>query len=161
MSAFRLADRRCRILPSPEPHCYALRGEASFAMGNAAAAISDIVKALAIAPDDIASNRRMLAWGEGPQQRRAASALIGHDRDVILVAPVMIAGDIARLVEPGVARSVGEAVPDAAAGAVGGGRSFDLVRGSRCSPQKIIGETVGAIHSIGRFTIARMTAWRV
>jgi GT2 family glycosyltransferase len=81
-SAFRLADRRCRILPSPEPHCYVLRGEASFATGNAAAAISDIVKALAVAPDDIASNRRMLAWGEGPQRRRAASALIGHDRDV-------------------------------------------------------------------------------
>ena len=29
-AAFKFADRRCRILPVPEPHCYVLRGEASF-----------------------------------------------------------------------------------------------------------------------------------
>src|SRR5215468_3786511 len=74
-SAFRLADRRCRVLPFPKPHNYVLRGEASFAMGNAAAAISDILKALVLAPDDIAANRRMLAWGEGAQRHGAARAL--------------------------------------------------------------------------------------
>ncbi len=86
---------------------------------------------------------------------------LGHDRDVVLVAPVVLASDVARLVEPGVARSVREAVPDAASGAIGGGRSFDLVGGRCCSPHEIIGEPVGAIHSNGRFTIARAKAWRV
>ena len=46
-TAFRLADRRCRILPQPEPHCYVLRGEASFFLGSKVAAIADIERALA------------------------------------------------------------------------------------------------------------------
>ena len=79
-TAFKLADRRCRILPVPEPHCYVLRGEASFQMGAKAAALSDIAKALEIAPDNIAANRRMLAWVKRPQQKmQAAFSLIGHE----------------------------------------------------------------------------------
>jgi O-antigen biosynthesis protein len=80
--AFKYADRRCRILPAPEPHCYVLRGEASFQMGARGDAIADVEKALEIAPGDIAANRRMLAWAKGSRQIRAASALIGHDHDV-------------------------------------------------------------------------------
>ena len=79
-AAFRLADRRCRILPQPEPHCYVLRAEASFQMGANAAAIADIEIALEIAPDNIAANRRMLAWADGPQQTQAAFALVGQER---------------------------------------------------------------------------------
>ena len=78
-AAFRLADRRCRILPQPEPHCYILRGEASFQMGAKTRAIADIESALEIAPDNIAANRRMLAWACGAQQRQAAFALIGQE----------------------------------------------------------------------------------
>src|SRR5262249_61385308 len=59
-SAFRLADRRCRIFPWPEPHSYVLRSEASFAIGNVPAAISDLIKALTIAPDSISAQRRLL-----------------------------------------------------------------------------------------------------
>ena len=81
-SAFKYADRRCRILPAPEPHCYVLRGEASFQMGQKTDAIADVEKALEIAPDDIAANRRMLAWAKGGRQIRAARALIGHDHDL-------------------------------------------------------------------------------
>src|ERR1043165_9183291 len=64
VTAFKLADRRCRVPPLPEPHCYVLRSEAAFHMGAKAWAIADLTKALQIAPDDIAANRRMLAWAE-------------------------------------------------------------------------------------------------
>ena len=81
LSAFKYADRRCRIIPVPEPHCYVLRGEASFRLGDKEGAIADIRMALEIAPDDIAANRRMLAWGRGPEQTKAACALVRRDRD--------------------------------------------------------------------------------
>ena len=79
-TAFKLADRRCRIPPAPEPHCYLLRGTASFQMGAKAAAVADIAKALEIAPDNILGNHRMLAWAEQPQQKsQAAFALVGQE----------------------------------------------------------------------------------
>lgn len=80
-SAFKYADRRCRIIPVPEPHCYVLRGEASFRLGDKEGAIADIRMALGIAPDDITANRRMLAWGRGPDQTKAACAIVRRDRD--------------------------------------------------------------------------------
>jgi O-antigen biosynthesis protein len=80
-TAFRLSDRRCRIKPLPEPHCYVLRGDALFRMGEKQAALGDIVRAIEITPNDIAANRRMLAWCDGPRQHEAAIALIAHDRD--------------------------------------------------------------------------------
>ena len=86
-TAFKLADRRCRILPAPEPHCYVLRGEASFRLGAKADAIADIAKALEIAPDNIAANRRKLAWAKRPQQRiQAAFALVGREKILSLCA---------------------------------------------------------------------------
>ncbi len=84
-AAFRLADRRCRILPAPEAHCYILRGEASYNLGQKAAAIADLAKALEIAPDNVAANRRMLAWADGTQQLRAALAIIRHDYNLMSV----------------------------------------------------------------------------
>jgi GT2 family glycosyltransferase len=84
--AFKLADRRCRIPPVPEAHCYVLRGEASYKMGAKADAIADIVKALDIAPGNIAANRRMLAWANGDQQINAALNLIDQERDLSLLA---------------------------------------------------------------------------
>ena len=71
-----------------------------------------------------------------------------HERDIVTVAPVVVAGYVAGLVEPGVARSVGESVPDAASGAVRSGRTFDLIRGRRSSPEEIVGEAVGITHSV-------------
>ncbi|WP_158814054.1 glycosyltransferase [Methylocapsa sp. S129] len=81
MTAFRLADRRCRISPAPEPHSYILRAEAARRMGDKTNAISDIEKAIELAPDDIAANRKLLAWGGRAQRTRAAQALIANDRD--------------------------------------------------------------------------------
>jgi GT2 family glycosyltransferase len=78
-AAFKLADRRCRILPLPEPHCYLLRGEASYRLGDKAAAIADVAKALEIAPDNVVANRRMLTWADGTQQSQAARAIISQD----------------------------------------------------------------------------------
>jgi GT2 family glycosyltransferase len=77
--AFKLADRRCRILPPPEPHSHIIRADASYQMGDQAAALSDIANALLLDPENLAANRRMLAWGEGAKQKRAAFALIRHD----------------------------------------------------------------------------------
>jgi O-antigen biosynthesis protein len=80
-TAFRLADRRCRISPQPSAHSYVLRGDALFRLGETSAAVLDIAKALTIAPADIGASRRMLAWGNSTQQKQAAVALVTHDRD--------------------------------------------------------------------------------
>jgi GT2 family glycosyltransferase len=81
-AAYKLADRRCRISPLPEPHSHVLRAESSFRLGEKFAALSDIASALQRDPKDIAANRRMLAWGEGADKRRAALALLERDRNI-------------------------------------------------------------------------------
>ena len=80
-TAFRLADRRCRIRPWPEPHSHVLRAEALHRLGEPAAAIDDLAAALAIAPDDLAANRRMLAWAKGRPQLAAAKTLVACEHD--------------------------------------------------------------------------------
>jgi GT2 family glycosyltransferase len=80
-AAWRLADRRCRIRPAPDPHSYVLRAEALYRMGERAAAVFDLATALQIAPEDIAANRRMLVWGRPLQRVAAAKTLIDCDRD--------------------------------------------------------------------------------
>ncbi len=84
-AAFKFADRRCRILPTPEAHCFLLRGEASYNLGAKTAAIADVARALEIDPDNVAANRRMLAWSEGTQQLRAAIAIINNDKNLTSV----------------------------------------------------------------------------
>jgi GT2 family glycosyltransferase len=79
--AFRLADRRCRIAPPPEPHSYVLRAEVLFRSSERHAAVDDLVAALRISPANLAANRRLLAWGDSAQKRQAALSLICHDRD--------------------------------------------------------------------------------
>jgi GT2 family glycosyltransferase len=81
-TAFELADRRCRIAPPPEAHSYLLRAEALVRLGERTAAIADIARALALAPDDIRANRRMLAWARGKRQAEAAATLIAIERNV-------------------------------------------------------------------------------
>jgi GT2 family glycosyltransferase len=81
VAAYRLSDRRCRIRPLPDPHCFVLRAEALYRMGDRTAAIDDLLVALRIAPDDLAANRRMLTWGRPALQLTAAKALIECERD--------------------------------------------------------------------------------
>jgi len=80
-AAYRLADRRCRIRPLPDAHCFVLRAEALYRIGERAAAIEDLEAALEIAPEDLAVNRRMLNWGNAIQRRSAARALISCEHD--------------------------------------------------------------------------------
>jgi GT2 family glycosyltransferase len=109
-AAFRLSDRRCRIRPFPEAHSYVLRAEALRQMGETGAALEDLERACAIAPDDLAANRRLLAWGHAQQKLAAAKALIDCERD-----PVVLRDAIAVLSEGGqravaVLRPCGESV---------------------------------------------------
>jgi len=80
--AFALADRRCRITPPPGAHNYVLRADARFRLGDRDGALLDIAMAIAIAPYDIAANRRMLAWGRGNDRDRAADVLIAGESEV-------------------------------------------------------------------------------
>jgi GT2 family glycosyltransferase len=80
-AAYRLSDRRCRIKPLAEAHCFVLRAEVLYRIGERAAALADLDTAIQIAPDDLAANRRILAWGEAEQQIAAARTLIDHERD--------------------------------------------------------------------------------
>ena len=70
------------LTPPPGPQSYTLRAEALFQMGERAAAIADLDQALRLAPDDIAANRRMLAWAEGARKSEAALNLIARERDI-------------------------------------------------------------------------------
>ena len=79
--AFRLSDRRCRIAPAVEPHCYVLRAEAARRMGDDEGAVHDIERAIKLAPDDVGANRKLVAWGDRAQRVRAARALLRGDRN--------------------------------------------------------------------------------
>ena len=43
-SAFQLSDRRCRIAPLAEPHCFVLRADALYRMGRKEDALADILR---------------------------------------------------------------------------------------------------------------------
>jgi GT2 family glycosyltransferase len=92
-TAYRLADRRCRISPPAEAHDYVLRAEALFHMGERRSALADLGRAIAIAPNDITANRRMLNWGGGRRRKLAALSLIRHDSDTrVLGEAIDVAG---------------------------------------------------------------------
>ncbi|WFU39449.1 glycosyltransferase [Bradyrhizobium sp. CB82] len=83
--AFHLADRRCRILPVAQARHYTLRAEIAHRSGFAAAALKDVGKALELAPDDLAANRRLMQWGDDEQRTAAARRLIDLDRDMTVI----------------------------------------------------------------------------
>jgi O-antigen biosynthesis protein len=87
--AYRFADRRCRILPLAEAHHYALRGEISHRRGDAGAALADITRALELAPDDLAANRRMLNWGSGQARVAAAWRLLAIEPNLGVIATAL------------------------------------------------------------------------
>ncbi len=82
-TALRLIDRRCRIKPLADAHHFVLRAEMIIKNGlNRSLALADIRRALAIDPDHIAANRRLLAWGPPADKLAAATALLKTDTDV-------------------------------------------------------------------------------
>jgi GT2 family glycosyltransferase len=90
-AAYRLADRRCRIRPLADSHCFVLRAEALYRMGEHSAAVEDLLEAVHIAPDDIVANRRLLAWGSSRHQVAAARVLIDRERDVDILRQAIAA----------------------------------------------------------------------
>jgi GT2 family glycosyltransferase len=84
--AFRLADRRCRIPPVAEAHHFTLRGEISHMLGHTNDALADLKRALDLAPEDIAANRRILLWGTGKDQVEAAQRLLTIEHDFSRIA---------------------------------------------------------------------------
>ncbi|MEO8883626.1 MAG: glycosyltransferase [Devosia sp.] len=96
-SAFKFADRRCRIAPPPLAHCYVLRAEAAYKLGDKAAALADLATALKISPHDTAALRRLLAWGNDADRDRAASSLILEEQDTgILRASIEVLARVGR-----------------------------------------------------------------
>jgi GT2 family glycosyltransferase len=85
LTAFKLADRRCRIDPPPLAHCYVLRADASFNLGDVDAARADLNDALRIAPDDLAALRRLFTWGSSEERQSAAIKLISAETEMRLL----------------------------------------------------------------------------
>jgi O-antigen biosynthesis protein len=85
LAAYLLADRRCRIDPPALSHCYVLRAEASFNLGDTIAARSDLLEALQIVPHDLSALRRLFAWGTLAERENAAKSLITCEPDLRLL----------------------------------------------------------------------------
>ena len=79
LTAFKYADRRCRVGPPSAAHCFVLRAEANWKLERKEAALADLAEALLVDPSDLAANRRMLTWATGDRRRTAAASLIGRD----------------------------------------------------------------------------------
>jgi len=77
-----------------------------------------------------------------PGERKAITieAESAHERDVVAVAVVVVAGDVAGIGVGDLAGCVGEAVPDGFAFAIFIPCAFDLVRGSGGAPEEAGGE---------------------
>ena len=96
--ALEFSDRRCRIAPVPQSHCFLLRAEASFRLGQKEAAIADLNKAIELSPNDPQANRRMLSWADGPDQLTAARSLLSRERNLnVLRRAVDVLGDSDRV----------------------------------------------------------------
>src|SRR5450631_2272647 len=89
LTAFKLADRRCRIEPPSLAHCYVLRADASYNLSDCASARFDLLEALRITPDDLAALRRLFVWGMAEQRESAAIRLISTETDVRLLRDVV------------------------------------------------------------------------
>jgi len=80
-AAFRYIDRRCRIAPAALAYHHVLRAEVLNLNDQRPAALASLRRALEITPEDLQANRRMLRWGQGPEQLKAARTLCDHDLD--------------------------------------------------------------------------------
>src|SRR3954447_23043079 len=78
-AAFMCADRRCRIKPLAEAAHFTLRSEASYRLGDAKFALSDIRQALEISPEDLPALQRLFSWGTPAERAHAARVLIERE----------------------------------------------------------------------------------
>jgi GT2 family glycosyltransferase len=88
-TAFRFADRRCRIPPLAQAHHYTLRAEAFYQLKDRESALRDISRALELLPEDLAANRRMLAWGGKADQVKAAEVMLRREPNLKILSPAI------------------------------------------------------------------------
>jgi GT2 family glycosyltransferase len=88
--AFALADRRCRIMPHADARAHLLRADALFHLDLKDAAVAGVARALELEPDDLVAARRMMAWGDGPQQIEAARSVVRRDDDTDSVRSALL-----------------------------------------------------------------------
>src|SRR5215469_5469633 len=81
-SALQYSERRCRISPTPLAHCFVMRAEARWHLGDQKSALADLNQALIISPQDVAANRRMMLWAEDERRITAATQIIAVDKSV-------------------------------------------------------------------------------
>ncbi len=80
------------------------------------------------------------AAGPGGREAVGFEAELFHEGDVLFVAVVMIAGDVAGVIHGDSAGAAAEGVPDAGGAAVFGCGAFDLIGGGGGTPEEIGGE---------------------
>ena len=73
----------------------------------------------------------------GHREAIRVQAEVGHERDVLPIPVVVIAGDVSGVAVPHPTRGVGEPVPDAFAASVVAGRPLHLVGRRRGSPDEV------------------------
>ncbi len=83
----------------------------------------------------------------GDREPVSRQAKRGHQRDVLPVAVVGVAGDVAGVPAANVARRVAEGIPHRRALTVQARRPLDLVGGRRRPPDEPFGEPQGAVRS--------------
>lgn len=91
--ALALADRRCRIGPMAEASHYLLRATAYSHLGERELALLDIRKAIEIEPENVLTNRALLASTSKDERARAAKTLIRQDRRPKVLADAISALD--------------------------------------------------------------------
>src|SRR5207249_4535462 len=80
----------------------------------------------------------------GDAEAVGLEAELAHQRHIIRVAAIVVAGDITRIPVAHQAGRVREALPDARRGTVGERRAFDLMSRGRTTPQEFRRESDGA-----------------
>lgn len=88
-TAFKIADRRCRVSPLAQAHHFTLRAEAAYQLKDRCSALRDISRALELLPEDLAANRRMLAWGSKEDQVKAAEVLLRREPNLKMLPPAI------------------------------------------------------------------------
>lgn len=86
LTAFRFADRRCRVQPRAQSHHHVLRADALYLLGHADLAMAALRRALELDPGDQQANRRVARWASGTMQVAAAERLLGSRADWVVHA---------------------------------------------------------------------------
>ncbi len=81
LTAFRCADRRCRVQPRAQSYHHVVRADALYLLGHPDLAMAALQRALELDPGDQQANRRMARWDSGAMGIEAAERLLGSRAD--------------------------------------------------------------------------------